>query len=169
MLIQTNPNARGDRKLSPREALLAKFEETERAVRKFRLDDHDLLKDKDARLGKPMAHTELIRRVVKMNPNVWAEDSINDRNCVGFYTTGPDGKKKYLVAFEKGILPEFSYILVDRADLPVKEKRGYRTVLHRLLLQNAVKWRDVLEAFGDTGINEVTARWRHNTHRFRQQ
>jgi hypothetical protein len=166
MLIVPSTEFLGDKRLSREERLLKSFEETDRALEKYRLDDHEELKNAEKRLGQQLSHQELIRRVVKLNPQVWAEDSNYDKNVVGFYRTNSAGEKEYLVAFEKGILPEFSFIFVDAADLPVKEKRGWRTVLHRLLAKGALTWAQVLEIFGDAhGINAT--RWRSNTQRYR--
>lgn len=153
-------------RLSAEEQLLKSFEETDKMLQVYRLDDHEELKNAEKRLGKPMSHTDLIRKVTRLNPAIWEEDSINDRNVVGFYTSR-NGVKTYLVAFEKGHLPEFSFILVDAADLPVKEKRGWRTVLLRLLAKNALTWAQVLEVFGDAH-NLNSERWRKATQKYRQ-
>lgn len=166
MLI-TEPSHLGDRVLSKEEALLKSFQETDRALQRFRLDDHEHLKDVEARMGKPMLHTDLIRRVLKLNSAIWTEDSNNDSSVVGFYTRDQEGNKVYLVAFEKGILPEFSFILTDAADLPVKEKRGWRTVLLRLLKQNALSWPQIVAIFGDAH-GFASDRWRAETQRYRQ-
>jgi hypothetical protein len=63
-------------------------------------------------------------------------------------------------------LPEFSYILVDAADLPIKEVRGWRTVLHRLLKLKLISWADVLAVFGDP-MHAANERWQANTAEFR--
>src|SRR4051794_27686708 len=98
MLIQPNSEKLGDKLLSPQEALKASFEDTERSVSRYRLDDHDELKNIEKKMGKPMQHNELIRRVIRLNAGIWAEDSNNDKSAVGFYRVGPDGSKEYLVA-----------------------------------------------------------------------
>lgn len=167
LLLDPHGKKLGDKLLSPEEALKKSFEDTEKKVARYRLDDHDHLKDAAQRTGKPMSHQDLIRRVTKCNPRIWAEDSLNDKKSIGFYTTRA-GVKKYLVAFEKGVLPEFSFILVDTADLPIKEKRGWRTVLHRLLAQGALKWSDIVAIFGDVdGDGARTQRWHRNTKKYR--
>lgn len=166
MLFEINRDKLGDKLLSKEEALLKSFEETDRKLEKFRLDDHEDLKNMEKRLGRPMHSNQLIYYVTRTNPHVWAEDSINDSNCANFYMA-KDGKKTCCVAaFEKGFLSEFSFILVDTADLPVKEKRGWRTVLLRLLAAGALTWAQVLEVFGDAhGVN--SERWRRYTQRYR--
>lgn len=168
MLIVSDANQLGDGKLSTHEQLLKKFEDTDVMLNRYRFDDHDHLKDVEARLGQQMTHTDLVYKVTKLNPRIWAEDSINDKNVVGFYTLDAEGNKKYLVAFEKGFLPEFSYILTDAADLPIKEKRGWRTVLVRLLKSKVLTWKQIMLIFGDTH-GKASRRWEIETQRYRNQ
>lgn len=167
MLIQPNSRALGDGLLSRAEALKRTYESTDRMLQKYRLPDHESLKDAEARMGSPMLHTELIRRVTKLNPAIWAEDSrANPTTVCGFYTRGAEGVR-FLGAFEKGWLPEHSFILTDRADLATKEKRGWRTVLVRLLNEGVLTWPGVLRAFGDSHSSIRNERWRQQTQRFR--
>lgn len=165
MLIVPSPDQLGDKRLSSKEQLLKSFEQTDKGLQRYRLDDHDELKKAEERMGQQMAHNELVRRVCKLNPNIWAEDSLSDANVVGLYTTHK-GQKKYLVAFDKGYLPEFSIILTDAADLAIKEKRGWRTVLTRLLKQDALTWEQVMSVFGDAH-GKQSKRWYQNTKRYR--
>jgi len=163
MLIQPDRNKLGDKSLRGAEALAQSFEQIDKSLQQYRLPDHEQLKDVDARMGKPLHFAELIRRVVKLNPSLWAEDSINRPGNVGFYrhrTPTPEDPcdKEYLVAFPKDILPEYSIIETDAADLPVKEKRGWRTVLLRLLQQRALTIEQVSSAF-DEASGESSARW----------
>lgn len=166
MLTTTSPKLK---QLSPHERLLASFEQTDRMLQQYRLDDHEALKNAETRIGKPMLHTELIQRVSKLTHNrVWAEDSRNDSKVSGFYTVR-EGVKHFLGAFDKGPLPEFSFILTDSADLPVKEKRGWRTVLVRLLKQGVLTWSQVISGFGDATHSVSSGRWNFNTREFRNK
>lgn len=166
MLVQTDPNKLGDKRLSKEEILLQSFEQTDKRLQQFRLDDHEELKNVEQRLGRPMSHQELIRKVTTTNPKVWAEESLADRNVMGFYTERNGEKVCLAAAFEKGWLPEFSIIFTDAADLPIKEKRGWRTVLIRLLSSGVLTWAQVLDIFGDAhGVN--SKRWRYYTQRYR--
>ena len=171
MLIETNPNRLGDKLLSAKEALQKSFEDTDRRLRIYRLTDHEELKDVRARFGRPLSSQELIRRVLKLNSALWVEDSINMPGNCGFYRTHTpqfpgDSDKQFLAAFPKGVLPEFSIILTDAADLPIKEQRGWRTVLLRLIQQKALNMAGVLEAFGDA-YNATAKRWMQYTQRYR--
>jgi len=155
--------------LSGKEALQQKFEQTDKLLEQYRLSDHEQLKDAEARLGAPLTHAMLIQRVLKLNSNLWAEDSINDSSVVGLYRRDQEGNKEFLVAFDKGWMPEFSIIFTDAADLPVKEKRGWRTVLIRLLKKRALSWAQVKSVFGDVhGTHERNTRWRQETRPYRQ-
>lgn len=171
MLIETNPDRLGDKLLSPQEALLRAFEETDRRLRVYRLTDHEELKDAKMRFGHPLSFVELIRRVRKINPALWVEDSINMPGHCGFYRykrpeRSDDPDKEFLAAFPKTILPEFSIILTDAADLPIKEQRGWRTVLLRLIQQRALRIEDVLVAF-DEASGTVAKRWLQYTQHLR--
>jgi hypothetical protein len=165
MLTTTTPRLKS---ISPQERLLASFEQTDRQLNQYRLADHADLKDAAVRMGHPMFHTEMIQRVAKLSHSrIWAEDSRNDDKVCGFYHA-KDGVKTFICAFDKGPLPEFSYIITDNADLPIKEKRGWRSVLVRLLKAKAIDWSDVMKGFGDTSTIQ-SDRWRANTSEFRSK
>jgi hypothetical protein len=77
------------------------------------------------------------------------------------------GKKTYLSSFDKGEMPEFSFILCDYQEIPEQEVRGWRTVLVRLLTLRALTWRQVKEEFDDP-ISDLNARrWYAETKQFR--
>jgi hypothetical protein len=166
MLVDPQGDKLGDRRLSKEETLRKSFEDTDKRLEPYRLADQDELTKAEKRMGHPMSHTELIRRVTKLNPRIWAEDSnANPHTVVGFYTAKRD-EKIYLGSFEKGWLPEFSIILTDRADLPVKHRKGWRTVLLSLIQQGYLSLDAVIEAFGDAlGINAKY--WQAQTRRYR--
>ena len=159
------------KRLSPQEQLARNYEDTNERLDRYRLADHDTLKDVSQRMGRVMTHNEFIQRVQKVTHNrVWAEDSLSDPTHMvcGFYFV-KDGVKKYVCSFDKGWMPEFSFILTDNADLPVKERRGWRTVLTRLLQLGAITWDEVRSAFGD-GLSHATAdRWAANTRQIRSR
>jgi hypothetical protein len=99
---------------------------------------------------------------------VWAEDSYRDPQIAGFYTRDK-GEKKYICSFDKGPMPEFSIILTDAADLPIKEKRGWRTVLTRLLQANVINWNQIVCGFGDATHRVAAERWGFNTREYRNK
>lgn len=155
-------------RLSPQEQLKRNFEDTDKRLDRFRLSDHNDLQDVRKRVGQALFHQEFIRRVEKLtNKRVWAEDSYRDPlNVAGFYHV-KNGVKTYICAFDKGAMPEFSVIVTDAADLPIKEKRGWRTVLTRLMQAKAITWPQVVYGFGDGQEHAASDRWSFNTREFR--
>jgi hypothetical protein len=167
MLTTTSPQLA---KLSAREKLQRSYEDTDKALMQYRLSDHDDLKNAEKRMGKPMMSSELVKRIEKLtNRAVWAEDSYRDPdNVVGFYTI-KKREKVHICAFDKGAMPEYSIIMTDAADLPIKEKRGWRTVLTRLMQADVLTWSQVQYGFGE-GMNHAAAnRWAFNTRDFRSK
>ena len=162
------------KRISATEKLAELKADTHQQLNRYRLDDHSELKNQTKRTGQMLYHTDLIRRIEKItHRKVWAEDSKNDRTVCGFYTTGLDSNplsdtyrkpvKKFICAFDKGPLPEFSHIITDERDLPIKEKRGWRTVLTRLLQANVITWPQVKYGFGDGQDHAAADRWNAHT------
>jgi hypothetical protein len=150
-------------RVSLSEKLAATKADTHQQLERYRLKDHSELKDQENRMGQMLFHTDLIRRIEKItHRRVWAEDSKNDHNVCGFYTSHK-GVKKFICAFDKGPLPEFSHIITDERDLPIKEKRGWRTVLTRLLQAQVMTWPQVKYGFGEGDTHAASDRWNANT------
>lgn len=165
MLTTTSQNLK---RLSPKEQLKQNYEDTDKRLDTYRLSDHNDLKNAEKRMGKQLMHNDLIKRVEKItHKRIWAEDSYRDPNVVGFYHV-KNGEKTFICAFDKGAMPEYSIILTDSADLPVKEKRGWRTVLTRLLQAKAMSWGEVVYGFGDGLSHAASSRWDFNTREFRK-
>lgn len=155
------------KKLSAAEALSRAKADTNTRLDKYRLDDHDDLKDAEKRLGQPMLSSELITRIERLtHRRIWAEDSYRDSSIAGFYTTDNEGSKKFICAFDKGAMPEFSIILTDDKDLPVKERRGWRTVLTRLIQSRHTTLSELEKGF-QFRDHQSDERWRANTRDFR--
>jgi len=151
------------KRISLKEGLAGLKEDTNQQLDRYRLSDHAELKNTSKRTGQMLYHTDLIRRIEKLtHKRVWAEDSINDSAVCGFYTQHK-GVKKFICAFDKGPLPEFSHITTDERDLPIKEKRGWRTVLTRLMQAQVITWPQVKYGFGDGLDHAASDRWTFNT------
>lgn len=163
MPVEPNINRLGDKLLSPKEALKKAYEETDKRLNKYRLYDHEELKQTAARMGKPLTHNVFIARVLKMNPNLIYEDSINYPGHGAFYLVTNNIKKYLGAAFQKGFLPEFDIIQVDAADLATGKTVGWRSVLWRLIKQKAITKNQCDAAFGKAGVNDVNVRWNRFT------
>jgi len=128
------------------EALHELWQDTDRRLDPQRFGGSEAEQNKwkrsEQRVGKPMSHMQLATYVTRSNPSIIMETSLSAPENAGLYLVHRGGKK-YLVAFAKGSLPEWSIIETDRADLPVREVRGWRTVLLRLLKQKALTFTQV--------------------------
>lgn len=164
MLIYTSDNPASLPTLA--ESLAQKKELTHKALKPYKLEDHDELKKAEVRFAHGMFHNEFISRVEKATGRkIWAEDSYRDKSVVGFYTI-KNGEKTYICSFEKGYMPEFSIIQVDDRDMPIKERRGWRTVLTRLLQTGSIKMYQINNAF-EIRDHLADERWRANTQNFK--
>ena len=133
---------------------------------KYRQSDHDWFKDFNRRKGTPMHSSDLIFRLLKLNPHIIIQQQINFTNDWGLYIVSV-GRIRLLTGVPKGWLTEFSYSLVDDRDLPTEERRGWRTALIYCLMKGAVTWKQLLNNFGEPrdGFNEE--RWMNVTMDFR--
>jgi len=132
-----------------------------------RMPDQDNFKDKVRQMGHPMHSNTLVRMVLKANPKLVVEDSVNCKGHAAFYYFEVDGAKKPTNAhFKKGILPEFSIMETDAADLPVRVQYGWREVLSRLVKAKQLRLGQVLRMFGDTTTVQ-SSHWRRQLQPFR--
>lgn len=171
MLIKADTDA--PKVPSLKEVLAQQYADTELQLQKMRDPQHELLKDKQTRMGKAMPHNELVRILTKMNRKLFPEDSNADRKVVGlYYVQGKD--KKFATAFRKGFVPEYTYINVDRADLmvpniiesnddPVGYVKGWRQVLVELFRKKLITLNNIRDAFGpQPGHNTRSNRYLSN-------
>ena len=133
---------------------------------RYRQSDHDWFKDFNRRKGECMHSSDLIFRIQKLNPDIFVQQQICFPDDWGLYTEAV-GRVQFLTGLPKGWLTEFSYSIVDDRDLPLEEKRGWRTVLIYCLMKGALTWKQVIGEFGEPadGFNEE--RWCRTTADFR--
>ncbi len=142
-------------------------EKIEPTLQTYRQSDHSWFKDWSRRKGEVMHSSDLIFRLQQLNPHIFVQNQVNFPADWGLYSSAL-GRVQFLTGLPKGWLTEFSYAIVDDRDLPVEEKRGWRTVLVYALLKGALTWEQVLAEFGEPqdGFNEqrwaeVLADFRH--------
>jgi hypothetical protein len=170
MLIKADSSQLGNKVLSKEEDLLRMYEDTESKVSKFRLPDHDDLKDEKLRSGQRLHSSDFIFKLRKLIDGLQIREG-NIPGCVALYD-GRGNELKYLNAsFQLGWMPEFTFIRVDRADLMMSAasggvQQGWRTVLLRLLNSKTLTWEQVRREFGDAR-GEANTRWRQETQKFR--
>lgn len=131
-----------------------------------RFPDQDNFKDAERQMGRPLHSSQLVLKISKLNPQLICEDSINCKGHAAFYFVEGKEKKATGASFKKGILPEFSIIETDAADLPVRVQYGWREVLLRLVKAKQLSLGQVLRAFGDTTTVQ-SKNWRRDAQKFR--
>lgn len=95
------------------------------------------------------------------------QHQINFGDDWGFYAALAS-QLVYLSGFPQGWLTEFSYTLVDARDIPSEERRGWRTVLLKLMGRGVISWEQVVEEFGHSdGLN--SERWMIHTEPYRNR
>jgi hypothetical protein len=141
-------------------------ERIEPTLATYRQSDHDWFSDFNRRKGEVTHHSDLIYRLQQLNPHIFVQQQVNFDSDWGLYTSAL-GRVQFLTGLPKGWLTEFSYAIVDERDLPLEEKRGWRTVLVYCLMKGAITWEQVLAEFGEPqdGFNEQ--RWAETTAEFR--
>jgi hypothetical protein len=133
---------------SEAEKLAELWEKTDKDLARERIPNQDDWKNEDRQQGNWLHSNELVRRILQINPTVWAEDSINCPGHANFYYRSPNGTKMCAGSpFKKGPIREFSVVFVDRADRPIGVEYGWREVLRRLLARKLVSWEQILMHF----------------------
>jgi hypothetical protein len=159
MLIQPNKNELGDRNVKDAESV-AKLKETIfRERQKDRLPNQALLENKEMAVGNAMSPADFIRRLQKF-PNVVIQQG-GFPNAVSVKTPAldddPDSPtygKTVLQGVSAGfyidrMLPEWSSYENDKWGIPVREIRGWRTVLLTLMHKKVLTYSQVKAAFGE--------------------
>jgi hypothetical protein len=141
-------------------------EKIEPTLQTYRQSDHEWFKDFLRRKGEVLHSSDLIFRLQQLNPHIYVQSQYNFPDDWGLYTSAL-GRVQFLTGLPKGWLTELSYAIVDDRDLPVEEKRGWRTVLVYCLMKGAITWGQTIAEFGEPldGFNEQ--RWMETTADFR--
>jgi hypothetical protein len=150
------------------------YEQTDKDLARQRFPDQEDYKQKERRMGKRMLHTELVKRVLRLNGKLLYEDSRGVKDSGAFYlVANENGKQKKVytgACFRKGWLPEWTTMKTDAADLPTQDglTYGWRTVLQRLVQKQVITYRQVAETFGEVYRNDLCGKnWANFTAAFR--
>lgn len=144
---------------SPEDLLKAMWEDTDSKLKQYRYPDQEAFKNAAKQTGKGMWSNELIRKIKRLNRNLFVEDSVALPGCAAFYKT-VGGVKTYTGScFRKGYVPEFTIIKTDAADLPVEFHYGWRTVLLRLVKSGDLTMNQICRVWGDVHYGD--ARGKH--------
>lgn len=118
------------------------WEETDARLVKERIPNQGIWTNENRQRGTPIHSNEIIRRVRKMNPDIWVEDSKLSKERAGFYFFDPIRRARAFTGahFQKGMVREHVLIYVDRSDRPTGYELGWREILHRLLKKQLITW-----------------------------
>ena len=136
-------------------------------LQQYRESDHSWFKDWNRRRGEMMHSSDLIYRLQKINPHIFVEQQINFPEDWGLYVE-VGSRIQYISAVPKKWLTEFSYSIVDKRDLPLEERRGWRTVVVLCLLKGVLTWEEVLREFGEPQDGFNDQRWQETVMDFKR-
>lgn len=138
----------------------------------FRIPGQTELEDQERSAGPRLYYTEIIRRIRNENPNIFVVDG--SPGNVAFYRrkrgdelaaeeyepTRPDwyNDHKYAGGMPKDWLPEYSHVILDNSLLPVREIRGWRSVLISLIKAGALTYQQAINQFGEA-VGQRSDRW----------
>lgn len=185
MLIQTDSNELGDKRLNPEEGVAKTREECLAMAALKRLPGQDELEDPKRAFGPRLQFTEVISRLRRIIPSLKVLEGSPGSVALYVPLTHHELKEavrawqndrdifflhhKYVGGFPKQELPEYSTVDFDTSRLATKENRGWRSVLIPFIQHGLVTYQAVIKEFGDVGTDrrgwrwkEQTAQWRNN-------
>lgn len=136
--------------ISPAEAIAKAKEDTIAMSSKNRIADQDTFEDQEMARGMELSENELIRRLQLLNPKILITPGGVAGAVAVRYPKFEDGEwsNAYITGFYLKPLPEFSSVTVDDKGLPVRELRGWRSVLLALIRCGALDRVKVDALFG---------------------
>lgn len=135
-------------------------------LKMYRQSDQDWFSDWNRRKGRVMHSSDLIFKLQRLNAHITVQQSYNFESDWSLYSQA-SGKIQFLTGLPKGWLTEFSWAVVDDRNLPVEERRGWRTCVIYCLLKGAITWKQVLAEFGEPKDGWNEERWMSVTQDFR--
>lgn len=105
--------------------------------------------NEQANLGIPLQGHQITERLMRLNSQLWFEVANADHTKLGCYLLTPrvEGGKQFIAGFEKDMNPEFTTKLEVEGRVVVK--RGYRTLLMRLIKNRLVTESGCAALFGE--------------------
>lgn len=153
--------------ISPAEAVAKAKEETRKQATQHRVPDQDVLENREAAKGYYLEYSELIARIGRLNSKILFQKGGVD-NAVAVRFPKPDGMGGHTLEYVTGFfcqpLPEFSSVILDDKGLPVREVRGWRSVLHALIRAGALTKRQCDVVFGPAVGQRSSLWYRHLQH-----
>jgi len=141
---------------NPEEMLQAMHARTQSALAKHKFPDQDSYQTAAKQIGLGMWHTHLVKKILKLAPNLFVEDCIAIPECSGFYKMIFGEKKFTGASFKRGFVPEFSIFNPDNAGQITScgITYGWRQVLARLVKSGDLTMNQVVKNFGDVSHSD---------------
>ncbi len=174
MLIEPNRSQLGDRHLSPEEAVIREREQLLNMEARKKIWGQAELEDPDRSSGPRLYYTEIIRRLLKLNPSLKIQDGSDGQVAIyrpkrydeydmeQFDWRAPMSWRwdfEYVTGMEKGYIPQYSHVELDTSNLVKREIRGWRSVLIALIKARAITYRGAIQEFGDPAGDQRSGRW----------
>lgn len=139
--------------------------------------------DPDQRWGRKMHVNSVVRMLHEMNPNLVFEVSKHLSTLMGIYipeweldaaTLGWHYNKRYIMAMENDMMPEFTIVYADQIELPNEDgttrrikqytamKRGWRAVLVTLLWEKLIT-EDQIARYFNVSQGQESRIWQQET------
>lgn len=143
------------------EMLKAMWQDTDAQLEAYRLPDQESFTNIEKQTGQGMFSNELIKKILKLNPKMFVEDSVNVPGCCGFYKVVGTEKVACGIpnaSLRRGFVPEFTIVQPDAADLPVGFIYGWRQVLTRLRKSGDLTMTQINKIWGHVHYNDERAK-----------
>jgi hypothetical protein len=173
-LVQADIKELGDTRLNPKEAIAREREDLLELAGKAKIWGQTELEDHERSAGPRLSWGELIRRIRDCNSSIQVLDSQGGSD-VAIYVrkkrneydeqerdwTRPEffWDHKYVTGMPKSDLPEYAHVTLDTSGLPLREIRGWRSVLIALVKTRAITYEQAIEKFGDPTFDRRSGRW----------
>jgi hypothetical protein len=168
------PNGKGgyeffdspDEPMSKAEVLAKRTEELYHQMSSQRRPEQEEHTNPHARLGRPLHHSEFVHRLRRLIPTLALREG--QPGNIALYRPTPNGDALvYLGYLYKGDNPEYSTWLLNEWDVPVQERRGWRTTLLRLILNSTLTEQQVNQVFPRPSNGATASAYRRHLYRFR--
>lgn len=186
MLIETDINELGDKRLDPKEGVAYQREKCLAQASQYRIEDQDALTEKDRIYGPRLSGGALLARLQKLAPELKGRDGAPGQLALYFprktqeldaaIREGSGGSgdlffllNKYVGGFAKDEIPEWGYLDIDTSLIATREHiRGWRTVLIALIHCSVISYKQAMDEFGDPAKDPRSKIWMKKTLEWRQ-
>jgi hypothetical protein len=151
---------------SPNDMLKAMQDESKAA--EVRYPDQESFENAQQQTGKALWSYMLVRQVTKLNPNLFAEDSVLVPGCAAFYTVRDQKKVPTGASYRKGLIPEHTIFKKNAEFDSTHITYGWRTVVMRLVKAGYLTYSQMVKTWGEVPYTDARGKhWDINIRAFR--